>query len=403
MKSRFKRVTSSIAQLLLVVLMLLVTLVFAIIQGGFLLWFVFFMLLPFTLYSLLIFITPIHNFVVEREVENGRLQQGDALNMRVTLKRKSMMPIFFLVVQEMDTVGIFENVDEKLIRKIIPIGFKQQVSWSYPIKQLPRGRHELQGVQIGIADLLGWVRKTHYISAPKTIVVYPKTENMQFAHAISHEQGQLSSTNRKRLQHSTLVSSVREYAPGDRMTWLHWPSFAKTGQLHTKEFEYQLSEDTCVIFDSARGYDFEGQVSLAASLMKAVLMKREPVCFLGAGEQRFAVESFENDNDLEKIMYYLATITPNHYEVRARYERDDMIDGANALMLITSNLTDEWIELLAKNAKKGSAPLVYIVRPKNFFGTVEDSILEQHAEARGITLIYTEIGQFDQLNKGGHL
>lgn len=403
MKSRIKRVTSSIAQLLLVVLMLLITLVFAIIQGGFLLWFVFFMLLPFTLYSMLIFFTPIKNFEVDREIQSGRLQQGDSLNMKVTMKRNSVIPIFFLVVQEIDTVGIFEEIDEKLIRKIVPIGFKDKVSWTYPIEKLPRGRHELQGIQIGIADLLGWVRKTHYIVAPKTIIVYPKTENMQFAHSISHDQGQLSSTNRKRLQHSTLVSSVREYAPGDRMTWLHWPSFAKTGQLHTKEFDYQQSEDTCVIFDSARGYDFEAQVSLTASLMKAALLKREPVCFLGAGKRRFAVETFENENDLEKIMYYLATITPNKYEVRVNYERDDMIDGASALMLVTSNLTDDWIELLAKNAKKGSVPIVYIVRPKNFSGSVEDSILEKHAESRGITLIYTESGRFENLNKGGHL
>lgn len=403
MKSRFKSVTSSIAQLLLVIFVLLVTLIFAIIQGGFLLWFVFFMLLPFMLYSCAIFFTPIKNFTVEREVESGRLQQGDALNMKVTLKRKSAVPIFFLVVQEINTLGIFDDVDEKLVRKIVPIGFKKEVSWTYPIEKLPRGRHELKGIQIAIADLLGWVRKTHYINAPKTIVVYPQTENVNFAHSMSHELGQLSSTNRKRLQHSTLVSSVREYAPGDRMTWLHWPSFAKTGQLHTKEFDYQQSEDTCVIFDSAKGYAFEGHVSLTASLMKGALLKKEPVCFLGAGEQRFAVESFENQGDLEKIMYYLATITPNKYDVRIKYERDDMIDGANALMLITSNLTDDWIELLAKNAKKGSVPVAYIVRPKRYSPSIDDSQLEQHAESRGVTIIYAQQGQFDSLNKGGIL
>lgn len=403
MKSEFKRITSSIVQLLLVACMLLITFIFALIQGGFLLWFIFFILTPFALYSLWIFFTPINNFTVQREVESGRLEQGDALNMKVILKRNSSFPILFIVVQEVETVGIFDHVDERLIRKIVRVGFKKEVSWTYPIKNLPRGRHELKGIQISIADLLGWVRKSNYIEAFKSIIVYPKTESMLFAHSMSHDQGQFGSTNRKQPQHSTLVSSVREYAPGDRMTWLHWPSFAKTGQLYTKEFDFQQAEDTCVIFDSAYGYDFEGQIALAASLMQAALTQREHICFLGAGERRFAIETFENRMDLEKIMYYLATITPNKYNVRIDYEKDELINGANALMLVTSNLTNEWIDLLTKNAKKGSVPVIYIVRPKNFDALSEDHAIAKQAESRGIRLFYTEMGQFNLLNKGARV
>lgn len=400
MIARLLSATSTVMRLCLVLLLLLVTFIFSLIQGGFLLWFVFFTLVPFAIFSLVVFFTPINNISVEREMESGRLEEGDTLRMKVTLKRKSFIPVLFLVIQEVEPQGVFEHVDNRLIRKLIPVGFKKQVSWSYVIDSLPRGRHELTAIQVGIADVLGWVRKTKYIEAPKTFIVYPKIEGMYFERTVSHEQGQFGYTSQRKQQHSTLVSSVREYAPGDRMTWLHWPSFAKTGTLYTKEFEFQQSEDVCVVFDSSQGNDYEGAVSFAASLMSAALRQKEHVSFLGAGEKRQAVEEFQTEADLEKVMYYLATIEATKFDIRRRYERDEMITGANALVLITSNLTAEWIDLLAKSASKGSAPIIYVIRLAHYKMFEEDYALERHAETRGIQIRYAERGQFASVSKG---
>lgn len=378
----------------LVILLFLVTLIFAIIQGGFLLWFIFFMLVPFVLYSLLVFFTPLQNISLERTITSGRLEEGDSLTLTMVLKRKSALPILFLAIKEVEPKGMFEYVDERLIRKIVVMGLKKEITWDYQIKNIARGRHELQGIQIGIADLLGWVRKTTYVKAPKAIVVYPKVEPFFFERAISHDHGQFGYTSKKKQQHSTMVASVREYVPGDRITWLHWPSFAKTGNLYTKEFEFQQSEDICVIFDSAKGTDFEGQVSFAASLITAALQQKEQISFLGTGEKPYEIEEFNSQADLEKTMYYLATIEPTPFDMRMYYEKNHMIADANALLLITSNLTAEWIELLGRSAKKGSEPVIFVVHPHNYRAFVEDEALERLAQSKGIQIRYTERGQF---------
>lgn len=394
MKSQFSRLTASVIRTSLVILLFLVTLIFAIIQGGFLLWFIFFMLVPFILYSLLVFFTPLQNISLERMRTDGRLEAGDSLQLTMVLKRKSRLPIFFLAIKEVAPTGMFAHIDERLIRKMVVVGLKKEIKWNYSIENLARGRHELQGVQIGIADLLGWVRKTNYIEASKVVIVYPKIEPFFFERVISHDHGQFGYTSKKKQQHSTMVASVREYVPGDRMTWLHWPSFAKTGNLYTKEFEFQQSEDICVIFDSAKGTDFEGQVSFAASLLTAALQQKEQISFLGAGESAYEIEEFNSQADLEKVMYYLATIEPNTFDLRLYYEKNHMIADANALLLITSNLTAEWIELLGRAAKKGSEPIIFVVRPSNYQTFVEDEALERLAQSKGITVRYTERGQF---------
>lgn len=89
MKSRLRRITSSVTRMLLVLLLVLGSLLFATIQGGFVLWFVFFMVIPFALYSFLVFLTPIGHMTVERKVLNKRFVEGDALKVQVTLKRQS--------------------------------------------------------------------------------------------------------------------------------------------------------------------------------------------------------------------------------------------------------------------------------------------------------------------------
>lgn len=400
MKSGFQRVAETLTRLSLVILLLCITLTFAIIQGDFLLWFVFFSLLPFAIYSIIVSFTPISNLTVERKIQEGKLEAGDEMTMTVVLKRHSFMPVLFFAIQEVEPHGIFEQVDERLLRKVIPIGFKRKVTWKYPIKSLPRGRHELTGIQVGAADVLGWVRKTKYVEAKKNLVVYPKIETMYFNKAMSNEQGQYGYTSRKKLQHSTMVASVREYAPGDRMTWLHWPSFAKTGTLYTKEFEYQQSEDLCVIFDNLQGQDYEGHVSLAASIMTAALNQKEAVSFLGAGKHRFAVDEFQAARDLEKVMYYLATVEPESFHVN-KYADDELLTSAHSLVLITSKLTYEWIELLDKQAKKGNQPVVYVVRPKNVKVFSEDIEIEKYAQSHHIKIIYTERTKFASLSEGG--
>lgn len=400
MKSKFQRVTSSVMRISLVMLLFLMTLIFAIIQGGFLLWFIFFIVLPFVCYSVLVFLTPLKNMKLERSIVSGHLEEGNSLKLHMVLKRKSSLPILFLAIQELQPTGIFEYVDERLMRKIIVVGFKKEISWDYTIKNLKRGHHELQGIQVGIADILGWVRKTNYVEAPKSIVVYPKIEPLYFNRSLSHEHGQFGYTNKKKQQHSTLVASIREYVPGDRMTWLHWPSFAKTGILYAKEFEFQQSEDVCVILDSSAGADFEGQVSFVASLMTAALKQKEQVSFLGAGVKSYEVEDVNSQVTLEKVMYYLATIQPNKYDVRLHYSNNHMISDANSLVLVTSNLTTAWVELLAKRATRGSEPTVYLIRPTKYLTFAEDEAIEQQAKARGIKIYYTERGQFASI-KGG--
>ena len=56
---------------------------------------------------------------------------------------------------------------------------------------------------------------------------------------------------------TTMATGVRDYQSGDRVSWIHWKSFARTQTLMTKEFEDRRSQDLLVILDGRPSETFE--------------------------------------------------------------------------------------------------------------------------------------------------
>ncbi|MFP3339475.1 DUF58 domain-containing protein, partial [Micrococcus sp. SIMBA_131] len=74
------------------------------------------------------------------------------------------------------------------------------------------------------------------------------------------------------LDYSTAVS-VRDYVPGDKLSWIDWKATARGSKLLTKQFEQQISQDYMVFLDRETAHYgrvesplFEKAVRLAASV-----------------------------------------------------------------------------------------------------------------------------------------
>lgn len=137
--SRLRYVSGRILRLMLVVLLLLSTLAFSIIEGGFVIWFVFFMLLPFSTYSLLLFFTPLKKMKIERSIEQEYMRNGDSLKMTMTLKRNNRWPIVYAVIREAMPSEALVNATTQPMQRLLLIGFKKEVKWTYEIEEIPRG------------------------------------------------------------------------------------------------------------------------------------------------------------------------------------------------------------------------------------------------------------------------
>src|SRR5690625_2007248 len=73
---------------------------YAMFQGGFVSWFLFFSLLPIWIYLIGLWIYPIHRWHVDRILAREHLQAGDSLKITINVKRKIPFPIFYCMLTE---------------------------------------------------------------------------------------------------------------------------------------------------------------------------------------------------------------------------------------------------------------------------------------------------------------
>ena len=54
-----------------------------------------------------------------------------------------------------------------------------------------------------------------------------------------------------------MVVGIREYQPGDRLSWINWKASAKRNGMVTKEFETGQSTDVLLVMDSTPSFSLK--------------------------------------------------------------------------------------------------------------------------------------------------
>lgn len=98
-----------LGKFLLLLILMGVTFSYAMFQGGFVSWFLFYSFLPFSLYSIFVFLYPLSEFYVERSFESAEYKAGDELKVTITLTRKLPFPLFYLVLEDVVTDSVFHQ------------------------------------------------------------------------------------------------------------------------------------------------------------------------------------------------------------------------------------------------------------------------------------------------------
>lgn len=237
---------------------------FAMFQGGFVSWFLFYSMLPILLYVLILPFYPIHYWEVYREIANRYLHAGNKIDIRITIKRKYRFPILFLIIKEelpetlqfqhvkikqYQSLNIQNYKKNRRLRKIIYLGFRKEITFTYTLDHLPRGKHRLRNLTLMIGDPFGLTEIKHPFQVEDDFIVYPAVHPMVLSHsAITMEEEASSRYFRDDLR-SNIVSGVRDYTPGDRFSWIDWKASARKNKIITKEFEQEKNSDLVIVLD----------------------------------------------------------------------------------------------------------------------------------------------------------
>src|SRR5699024_1409855 len=105
---------------------------FAMFQGGFVSWFLFYSYLPIAAYQLLFIFYPIRTFRISRNMPVHRLQRGESANITIQISRKFPFPLSYSICEDIlpESLRVRENLEWREndeIKKVFHFHFRKTI------------------------------------------------------------------------------------------------------------------------------------------------------------------------------------------------------------------------------------------------------------------------------------
>lgn len=169
-----------------------------------------------------------------RKVNLNTLQQGEEIEVEVTIENKRGWPIPWIFFEDLFPRDFPCQGDNRRLAVLMP---GRVVKLFYRLTCPRRGYHRIGPLVMESGDLFGLQRRFRtgvqqdYVSVLPTIA-YIETFNI----ASRRPQGPVKMTNRI-YEDPSRIAGVREYMRGDPLNRIHWKATARTGDLFTKTLE----------------------------------------------------------------------------------------------------------------------------------------------------------------------
>ena len=307
---------------------------------------------------------------VNRRTREARV--GDPIEEEVTVHNQSWLPKHDLEVEDSSNLPGYSG------GMAISLGRNASSNWTTKTPARKRGVYTLGPMRVANTDPFGLFRREGPFGGKNSLTVYPRTMNLPgFDLPTAELSGE--SVARKRTHNVTpYASSVRDYAPGDSLSRVHWNSTARMGRLMSKTFDLGRAGEVWVLVDLHR-YVQSGEleestdeyaVTIGASIAKMYLQAELPVGLIAYGDQRYFLPAETGPGQLQRVMQSLAMskaegTTP--LEVVLPQE-EQLWSHHTSLVVITSSPQAEWATALGQLVKRGVRVVVVLVDSISFGG-----------------------------------
>lgn len=335
------------------------TFVYAMFQGGFVSWFLFYATSLVLITTIVYALMPIGTLEVERKVNAQRLVSGEDLRVTITLIRKNPFPFLFFLVEDVipeEWVLKNKNINTK---QILYPSFEKKLVYSYTIRQPKRGEYQFTEIKIRTSDLFGMFTKEKVVSVKTEVVVYPSYQELNSWDVYNENEAEAYITSQRIIDDITSVAGSREYVPGDRLTSIDWKVTARINKLMTKEFEEYLGQRflialDCSIKEKSEALAFEKAVELATSFTVHSYKHHYPLGLLSIGKEvsRYPINYGEQHQGsllehFAKLNFHLGNVFDFIF-----VNEINKINSDTILVIITTRITDAMVENVRRLKKK---------------------------------------------------
>ncbi len=340
----------------------------------------------------------VHNLDLTRQMRFGWAQVGDRLVERFTIRNGGWAPAVWAEVLDGSTMPDYE------VSRGTGVSSYDVLRWHTEAVCLRRGLFNLGPTQLRTGDPFGIFSVAIRFPATMPLLVLPPIVPLP---NIEVAPGGRSGEARPRanlMDRTVSAASVREYAAGDSLHWVHWRTTARQGDLFVRLFESTPAGDWWILLDMDDGVQVgqggdatdEHGVILAASLADRGIRLRRAVGMVAQGDELVWMRPQEGEGQRWEILRSLALMSRGERPLAEMLTRVGPSIGKNAsLVIITPSADRAWVETLVPLIRQGAVPTVLLLDPPSFGGPGTMAAVRSALESLGI--VHYQISK-DMLN-----
>ncbi len=347
---------------------------------------------------------------LSRGTRTRRTQVGRPLEERFIVHNTSIVPKLWLEVRDFGTLpGHYSS------HVINNLGGRNSYTWRVNTICQERGRYQLGPIRLRTSDPFGLFPMERHFPATTNVVIYPLTFDIhQFALPIGILPG--GDALRRRTHYvTTNAAGVRDYAPGDSFSRIHWPSTARRDRLIVKEFELDPLADIWIVPDMAAfshiapknnaikdlnalppwmqldAFELpetteEYTVAIAASLAQYFLRRDRAVGMAAYGQSNEILQPDRGERQLNRILETLSVL-----RAQGQAPVEDVLEAeaylfprGTTVIIVTPNTGQEWVTAVRQIARRGLRIVAVMVNPESFGGRNSSEGLMPLLQAAGM-------------------
>ncbi len=340
----------------------------------------------------------VRGLTLRRHARGFRQQLGEVFEERFeVINRYAFIRVWLEIRDESDLPGSSGS------RVFSWIGGKEQRTYTSYTLLTQRGEYCLGPTIIYSGDPFGLFAFHRDYTSDQTVLVMPYFVDLS---EFPFPPGLLTggkALRRKTPETTPQSAGVREYAPGDALSRIHWPTTARRDRFMVKEFEQDPQADVWVFLDAQQGVHFSAEektdapkvekfwlwkqkykfslpantfeyaASVAASVANYFIKQGQGVAFVSSGQMHTALPAERGDRQVTKILETLAFLKGEGELPLLGLVEAQMANVArgSVAVLITPS-ADEAVAIAADAlAQRRIKPVVILIDPVSFGSTTE--------------------------------
>jgi uncharacterized protein (DUF58 family) len=309
---------------------------------------------------------------VHRLVRGDRVQVGDDVVEQLLVRNRSLLPKLWVALRDYSTLPGRER------GRVIALPPHREGIWTIRTPAWRRGEYFIGPTELRASDPFGMFTVRRRLPEERRVLVLPATEPLPGFELPSRDLPGGARTRSAGSQSSAQVAGVRDYAPGDPVNRIHWPSTVRASRLIVKELEHEPAADVWIALDLhadaqvGTGHESteEYGVTVAASLARHFLESGRTVALAMQGDQHLMIQPDRGERQLVRLLEALAVARGVGAAPFADLLRSDALrpDRSASLIAITPSVDPAWPEALRLATVRGARAVAVVIEPSTFGG-----------------------------------